>query len=229
MTMHTQRRLVFGLTLFLLGPAVQAAPVGLGGFSFDSNLFGDSLLESDGGTFSAGNWLNVANADPGNPGYLTGAHFNTGIANIGFSGGPISYTIGYGAGILNGAGDDLGVVVARFSTDSFDMEVSTDGGLNFSSAVTIGSGSAVDSGVDRTYFYGGSGPFNSSLFVHSLDLDLFGIGGGASVNAIRITGTTELDLIRAAGFDRAVGAPEPGTLALLGMGLLGFRRFRRIN
>ncbi len=50
----------------------------LGPFNFDSALFGNTLVESDGGTFSSQNWLNVTNADPGNPAYLTGANFDTG-------------------------------------------------------------------------------------------------------------------------------------------------------
>ena len=41
------------------------------------------LAESDGGTHSANGWMNTASAtDPGNPAYLTGANFETGISNI---------------------------------------------------------------------------------------------------------------------------------------------------
>ena len=57
----------------------------LGSFNFNDSQFGNTLGESDGGTFSDNNWLNVVNANPGNPGALTGANVNTGIANIGLS------------------------------------------------------------------------------------------------------------------------------------------------
>src|SRR5262245_34517342 len=54
------------------------------------------------------------NGNPGSPGFLTGANFNTGIANI--PGAPV-YTIGYNTSITNGPGADFGVVTARFSTN----------------------------------------------------------------------------------------------------------------
>ncbi len=197
----------------------QAATVTLGTFNFDSTKFGDTLIESDGGTFRNSNWLNLANANPGNPGALTGANFDTGIANIGFSG-AVSYTIGYGSGIVNGAGADLGVVVARYSTDDFSM--SFDGGSSFN----IGAGSAVNTGVFRNYFYGGGGPYGSTLFVHMIDLSDYGFAAGASISSVSITSGTQLDLIRVAG---VAAVPEPETYALLlaGLGLVGVAARRR--
>ena len=85
----------------------------LGTFNFNSNQFGNTLNESDGGTFRSSNWLNVVDADPGNPGALTGPNFNTGIANIGFNTTTaIDYTIGYNTPIVNGPGNDMGLVTA---------------------------------------------------------------------------------------------------------------------
>jgi hypothetical protein len=136
-------------TLFGAG-AAQAAT--LGAFQFDDAKFGNTLIESDGGAFSASNWLNVVNGNPGNPGYLTGANFDTGIANIGF-GGAATYTIGYTTGIGNGAGADLGIVTARFSfSDTINIAFSTDG-VNFSASQALGPGLAVATGVNRNYFY----------------------------------------------------------------------------
>src|SRR5437762_12882610 len=79
----------------------------LGSFTFNDAQFGKTLIEGDGGAHSATNWLNTTNADPGNPAYLTGANFETGIANIGLNGRELSYTIGYNTPIVNGTGTDM--------------------------------------------------------------------------------------------------------------------------
>lgn len=217
----------FGISALAL-LAATAAPAGavtLGAFQFKASQFGDTLVESDGGAFSSGNWLNVANSNPGNPGYLTGANFDTGIANIDGT----SYTIGYSNPIENVAGVDFGVVVARYSFDPFEIEVSTDGGATFSAVLTIAAVSAVNTGVGKSYFFSGFGPFGATLWVHALDLSAFGVGLGASVDAIRVRGFTELDLIRVAGFGQDdVPMPAPAGPGLLGAGivLLAARRRR---
>jgi len=210
------------LATFAVGGTAQA--VNLGSFQFDASKFGNTLIESDGGAYSARNWLNVVNADPGNPAYLTGANFDTGIANIGLSG-PISYTIGYTSGILNRAGNDLGIVVARYSTDPITVEFSSDG-VTFTAPVVLSSALAVATGVNRTYYYGGAGPYPSSLYVTPVDLSTFGFAPGSSIVAARITGTTELDLIRVAGLG---AVPEPVSWAMMvsGFGLVGAGMRRR--
>lgn len=208
-------RIALSLTIVGVATAAQAQ-LSLDTFVFDNSQFGDTLLESDGGTFSFSNWLNVSNAIPGNPGYLTGASFDTGIANIGLGTTPI-YTIGYNNPILNRPGDDLGVVVARYSEDEVILAVSTDG-VNFSANQTFGFESAVDTGVHKQYFYGGGGPFDAELFVHPVDLSIFGVAEGTSIQAARVTGTPQLDLVRVAG----LAVPEPST-ALVFLGLAAAR------
>lgn len=171
-----------------------AATISLGTYNFDSNLFGDTLVESDGGAFSAGNWLNIVNADPGNPAYLTGANFNTGIANIGLFGNQPSYTIGYTTAILNGVGNDLGVVTARFSiSDTITLTIN-------GNTLSFGPGLAANTGVNESYFYNNGGPFGSTLYVTEIDLSAFNVAPGGSISSITVTGGPELDLIRVAGY-----------------------------
>jgi hypothetical protein len=223
---ENQMRRLFLIAALLLAGASARADVTLWPFNFNSSQFGDTLLESDGGAHSSGNWLNVVSADPGNPAYLTGPNFDTGITNIGLSG-PLAYTIGYATPIVNGAGDDLGVVVARHSTDSFLMAVSQDG-VSFTPDVLISSGSAVDTFIRLVYLNAGNRPSVATLWVHPVDLGAtFGLSDGASIAAVRITGTTELDLIRVAGFADAAVVPAPGALVLVGIGVTVLRGLRR--
>lgn len=208
--------------LVTLGSVCAMSQTTLGSYTFNDAAFGDTLVESDGGTYSGGNWLNTTNADPGNPGYLTGVGFETGIANIGLSN-PVTYTIGYTGGILNVAGADLGIVVARYSEDPLDFAVSEDG-VNFTSFTTIAANTANSTGEMFDYFYQGGGPFQAELFVHEVDLSDYGVALGNSVLATSVIGTTQLDLIRVAGLHPV---PEPSTFAGLGLGALVLLRRRR--
>lgn len=219
--------------IFLAAALVTAAPASgahalvLGSFQFDDNQFGDTLIESDGGAHSALSWLNVNPSDPGNPGYLTGANVDSGIANIGLGSDPL-YTIGYNTPIVNGAGADLGIIVARYSTDDVSLDVSIDG-VNFLGSITISAATAVSTGVTRSYFLSGivDQSFDATLFVHSVDLDDFGLAAGQSISAVEVGvggNSIELDLIRIAGFGQDTTVPEvpePRTLGLLALGLAG--------
>ena len=211
------------VTGFLLLGAETALPASLGGFTFNDTQFGNTLTESDGGTFRNGNWLNTIPENPG-LGALTGVSFNTGVANIGLLSTPV-FTIGYNTPIANNPGADFGIVSARFSTnDTFTLSVSTDG-INFTSPINLGPGLAVSTGVVKSYYYGDSfAPVNCTLFVTAVDLGSFGLGSGQTISAVRITSFPEGDLIRVAG----LAIPEPSSLSLVSVGLIsGFMFIRR--
>ena len=164
----------------------------------------------------------MVNVDPGNPGYLTGPNFDTGVGNIAPS--YALFVIGYDTPIVNRPGDDFGIVVARYSTDNVAVAVSTNGS-DFSNTLLVTAGSAVNTGVGRDYFSTGLGPFASTLFVHPIDLTAFGVGPGTGVTAIRITGGSgaTLDLVRVAGF-AVVPLPSAALFLASAVGVLRWLR-----
>ena len=221
------------LAVGLLGcaPLIHAGTVTLGTFTFDSNEFGNSVMANDGGTFESTNWLNVADSDPGQTAALTGANFNTGIANIGDFGSTIIYTIGYSTPIVNGAGADLGLVTGySWSGDTYNVAVSTDGTTFTPYQTFSGSALGVDTHVSMSYYYGGGGPYATDLVVIPIDLSVFGVASGGTVSAIEFEGLngTQPDLFRIAGFGGTASAiPEPFSIGLIGAGLVGLAAFHR--
>lgn len=206
------------------------ADVLLGAYNFNSATFGNTLTESDGGAWSSNLWLNIVNADPGNPGYLTGANFNTGIANIGLVGAPPSYGIGYNTAIVNRPGADLGIVTLHGSlNDTIRLAVSQNGGGTYTSFQAFGPSLANATGVIYTTIFNGGvkNPSDVELFVTEVDLSDYGIALGDSINAVTVTGSPELDLLRVAGFGDPTNVPEPMSLPLVGLGCLALAASRR--
>jgi len=219
-------RLLLAASLLTVATTAQAQTT-LGGFTFDNSKFGNSATISDAAFFDD-NWLNTTNANPGLLS-LTGVNFNTGVANLGVRGTPIIVGIGYSGGIANGTGADFGVVTARFSADNYRVRVSTDG-ITFGDWLNVLGSSAFATGEIRQYNYAGVGLASAEFYVHALDLSAFDIGAGESVLAIEVEGSTELDLIRVAGFVDGTPSsvvPEPGTWMLMAGGLAGLGVFAR--
>ncbi len=217
--------------LLAIAAAPAMAQTTLGAYTFNNSLFGNTLTASDGFTQANSNWLNTVSANPGSPAFLTGVNFNTGIANIGLAG-IQQYTIGYNTAIVNGAGADLGVVMARFSADPFNIAFSTDG-ITFSPSINYAAATAVSTGDSRNYFYGVGNNYVAALFVQSVDLSDFGFATGANIVAARISSDKQLDLVRVAGFgDGVTVTPEPSSYAMMVGGLLALgvaaRRRKRV-
>jgi hypothetical protein len=84
--------------------------------------------------------------------------------------------------VVNGSGPDIVVFDARYDSGDYTLRTSYDGFT--ASWVTTG---WVDSGVNRSYYYGGAGPANADVWGVEVDLSDLGVPDGASAAAIRVT------------------------------------------
>ena len=82
--------------------------------------------------------------------------------------------------VVNGTGPDIVVFDARYDSGEYTLRTSYDG---FSATwVTTG---WVDTGVSRSYYYGGTGPASAQIWGVEVDLSDLGVPEGASASAIR--------------------------------------------
>ena len=225
--------------LFVAGFLMQSSPtpakaaVPLGPFAFDDQAFGTEWYSNRGFWQVGSLWINVLNAKPdvgglgpikgGSTGIVVGSNFDTGLW-LYFAD---HVTIYYKTPILNRPGNDFGLVVTSdTTTDGYGVfRLSVKGG----SPVDFAESLLVHTGVSRTYYYTGSGPYPRELLVLPVDLSAFGIPEGGSAAQISLTSFDRLPchfctspvigLIRIAGFaDRSparVPALSPPILALL--------------
>jgi hypothetical protein len=148
------------------------------------------------GTLPADDWLNTVNSPVSVNDAMTSVPIiDQGFANINLNGSTpqVAITFTFAAGDLtNGAGDDLVLFDARFSSNSYS--VTADG---FGGSVAVAAGDLIDTGVDRAFFYGNSGgPFNANIMAAGIDLTDLGVASGASVTSITVTATSgEADLL----------------------------------
>lgn len=130
----------------------------------------------------------------------------------------------FSGGILNGAGNDFVMLDAQFDQGAYSISTNADG---FTSSINLISGSFIDTGESRDYFYGANdmGPFHALIFGSAFDLSDLGISLGDSVTTIRVTA------INGAADPIGLGAiviPSPSVLAVLciGCSFNGTRRRR---
>ena len=92
------------------------------------------------------------------------------------------YEVTFDPPIVNGTGSDIVVFDARYDAGDYTLRTSYDG---FSASFVPSSW--VDSGVDRSYYYGGAGPASADVWGVEVDLSDLGVPDSATVSNIRVT------------------------------------------
>lgn len=171
-------------------------------------------------------WLNVVDAPVSFNDALTGfSVLDDGWANL--DPGAI-FELTFGAGVLkNNAGFDLVVLDAHYDSGSYALSTNLDG---FTAELALGSALFSYTGVDRDYYFENNDILNpSEIWGVGVDLSDLGIGAGVEVSAVRLRATNSSTDPIAVGVLGPLQqpVPEPGTLALLGAGVVSLLRRRR--
>jgi hypothetical protein len=133
-----------------------------------------------------GGWLNVANSP------LSVSECFSGFSII--ADGQANWTPGSevevtfaAPGVSNQAGPDLVMFDARFSSNSYDISTDFD---NFTAVKSLPVNAFTYTGVDRTYYYSGSGPYLGTIWAAPVELSELGVPLGASVSRVRFKSTS---------------------------------------
>lgn len=214
--------LALTLTLALTGTA-HAAQI-LGPWSIESAPIQASLVSGGGSLF---NWLNVVNA----PLTVNQALTQFPLADTGYadanSGTIIDLTYAPGQAV-NNPGDDLVLLDARYSFNSYTLYSSSDG---FTTPLVVSANDLSWTGETRDYYVGslpGAGSFPALVMAYGVDLSFWGVPLGSDVITIRVVHSGfESDLL-GLGVLTPVPAPAAGAiLALAGAAALRRRRHDR--
>ena len=92
------------------------------------------------------------------------------------------YEVTFNPPVVNVTGPDIVVFDARYDAGDYTLRTSYDG---FSASFVPSSW--VDSGVDRSYYYGGAGPASADVWGVEVDLSDLGVPDSATVSNIRVT------------------------------------------
>lgn len=213
---------------FVVLAAALAAPLRaeiIGPWDISDAPVSAALVAGGGGAWD---WLNVVNA----PISVSTAFSGFSIIDDGYANGPAGTTVEmtFAPGVaVNGPGDDLVVFDGRYSVNSYAWSTSYDG---FVAEEALPGGAFAFTGVVKSYFYGGGGPFSALVMAKAVDLSTLGVPLGASILKVRLRGTTtEVDplgigVLRGRG-GQVPSVPEPGSLAFLGLGAAMALRRRR--
>jgi hypothetical protein len=166
-------------TLFALSSFVSAGVAEVvGPYAIIDTPISAELLSGGGGAF---NWLNTNNAPVSVQEAFTGfSVIAEGYANAN-AGTTIRLTYAPGA-VRNDPGPDL-VIFDASAGDGDQYLISTDYD-NFAQPLLVFVN--IDTGVDRTYFYGGAGPFAFDVMGAPIELTQLGVPAGVSVTQLRV-------------------------------------------
>ena len=201
--------------VFTLGVSSSPAFETIGPYNIQAAPISATLVAGGGG-----GWLNVVNAPLSINDEFTGfSIIDDGHGNAA-SGTTIELTFAAGTAV-NVAGNDLVMFDGRFSNNSYAVSTDFDG---FAAELALLDTAFVDTGVVRSYYFNGNGPFTARVMAAAFDLSALGVPAGGSVSRIRFRGTTgEVDPL---GMGSLV--PEPvSVLGLVGLGLMGVIARRR--
>jgi hypothetical protein len=136
-----------------------------------------AVLLSGGG--ASWNWLNVLNAPVTLNDALTGfSVIDDGYANA-QSGTLLRLT--FTPGVRNEPGPDLVLLDAGNDLNQYRIRTSYD---SFSNEILVNA--STDTGVDRSYYYGGTGPATYRVYAGTIDLSNLNVPAGASVSQVQL-------------------------------------------
>lgn len=182
----------------VIGPyAIQAAPV--------------SAQLIQGGDFG---WLNVTDEPIGYDEAFSGSSIiSDGMANDWNEGSDTIVEVTFAPGaVVNGPGPDLVMFDARFSQNSYMFMVDYD---NFTYEVPLYASAFVDTGIDRMYYYLGSGPYSADVMAAEIDLASFGVPSEESILSARFRCLHPPSYGEADPLGVGSLTPEPSSIVLL--------------